>query len=187
MKNLGNIALLLAAGAGYVASLPTTGVPANQLRAVVDNVAHEIVPRESEKNDKKTAEAGVAAAAGEFFLSFSLSPFLLMFGVAHRPGLGRDSSALGHLGQDRCERQSLSSGRVARDLNTLYCLGGGIWLGISFPPGIANWCHYHGLNQGGGVYQSRVYKQRSCILPPPSDPCATLLMPLMPFGQDCED
>lgn len=70
MKNLGNIALLLAAGAGYVASLPTTGVPANQLRAVVDNVAHEIVPRESEKNDKKTAEAGVAAAAGEFFFFF---------------------------------------------------------------------------------------------------------------------
>lgn len=65
MKNLGNIVLLLAAGAGYVASLPTVGVHPHQIRAVVHNAAHKTIPREAEKN----AEPGVATAAGKLLNS----------------------------------------------------------------------------------------------------------------------
>lgn len=43
MKNLGNIVLLLAAGAGYVASLPAGDVPANQVRGY--EAVNEILAR----------------------------------------------------------------------------------------------------------------------------------------------
>lgn len=52
MKNLGNIVLLLAAGAGYVASLPAGDAPANQVRAY--DAVNEIlarVPKNKDNND----------------------------------------------------------------------------------------------------------------------------------------
>lgn len=45
MKNLGNIVLLLAAGAGYVASLPAGDAPGNQVRGYEGQAVHEILAR----------------------------------------------------------------------------------------------------------------------------------------------
>lgn len=44
MKNLGNIVLLLAVGAGYVASLPAGEAPANQVRGY-DDAVNDILAR----------------------------------------------------------------------------------------------------------------------------------------------
>lgn len=50
MKNLGSIVLLLAAGAGYVASLPAGEAPANQVRSYEGEALHEMLAREPKKN-----------------------------------------------------------------------------------------------------------------------------------------
>lgn len=58
MKNLGSIVLLLAAGAGYVASLPAGGVAGNQIRAVHDGAAAPMmIPRAPKKGDAQGAGA----------------------------------------------------------------------------------------------------------------------------------
>lgn len=56
MKNLGNIVLLLAVGAGYVASLPAGEAPANQVRGY-DDAVNDILARVPKAK-------GAAAAAG---------------------------------------------------------------------------------------------------------------------------
>lgn len=65
MKNLGNIVLLLAVGAGYVASLPAGEAPANQVRGY-DEAVNDILAR--------VPKAKGAAAAG---MSIFLSPNLV--------------------------------------------------------------------------------------------------------------
>lgn len=55
MKNIGSLAMLLLAGAGYVASLPAGDVPQNQVRAVGYDTYHDILAREPKKKNKGAA------------------------------------------------------------------------------------------------------------------------------------
>ncbi|CAN8098287.1 unnamed protein product [Discula destructiva] len=52
MKNLGSIVLLLAVGAGYVASLPVGELPTNEVRAIDGGDGPHIVPLEVRKKSK---------------------------------------------------------------------------------------------------------------------------------------
>jgi hypothetical protein len=62
MKNLGSLAMLLLAGAGYVASLPAGDVQQNEVRAVGYDTYHEILAREPKKKNKN-AGAGKSASS----------------------------------------------------------------------------------------------------------------------------
>lgn len=54
MKNIGSLAMLLLAGAGYVASLPAVDVQQqNQVRAIGYDAYHDILAREPKKNKNK--------------------------------------------------------------------------------------------------------------------------------------
>lgn len=70
MKNLGNIALLLAAGAGFVASLPAVDVHAHDIRAYVDNFEHNMLAR-----DPKKEAAGAVTEQGQYIRAQSFNCF----------------------------------------------------------------------------------------------------------------
>lgn len=56
MKNIGSLAMLLLAGAGYVASLPAGDVQQqNQVRAIGYDAYHDILAREPKKKNKGAA------------------------------------------------------------------------------------------------------------------------------------
>lgn len=67
MKNLANILLVLAAGVGYVASLPAGGHGENQVRAYYDgDIAHAVYAREPKKNKGGNAAAATAGTSPRF-------------------------------------------------------------------------------------------------------------------------